>query len=273
MALRYEDSERYYSRFGRKVFAFCDAAELPRDRILGVGIAIQGSPTPDGTQVMHGRILLDTGLRVENFARHLNLPCRLIHDVKAAALAELWSSDSIQNALFLFLGQYLGGILILGRNIIGEKTVSGTDVLGGFIEHMTLYPGGDDCYCGRKGCVSAYCSGYTLLDGSQASLDSFFAGLHSGNKSAMRKWKAFLDSLAIATGSMHMMMNCDIILGGSISPFLRDDDIERLKSKMHGCEKLPLSDFFVKRAQTNGEGVACGAALPFIEQFLHSIFL
>lgn len=271
-ALKYEDTDRYYREFGRRVMSFCGSLPAPRERILGVGMAIQGTPSPDGTTVMHGKILLTTGLRLENFTRHLDFPCRMIQDVKAAALAELWSSRDIGSAVYLFLGQYLGGKLILDRNIVDGRQVRGAELLGGYIEHMTLRPGGEPCYCGRKGCFSAYCSASCLADGTD-DIPSFFEHLRGGSPAHAAKWRKFLDNLAVAAGSIHMMISCGVILGGHLAPYLREEDIAFLQTRVHGCADCPPEDFFIRTGAVNGVGVARGAALPFIEQFLRSMSL
>ena len=47
--------------------------------------------------------------------------------------------------------------------IIGGQTVMGKQDHGGAVEHMTLIPGGRQCYCGKSGCMETYCSVNALL--------------------------------------------------------------------------------------------------------------
>ena len=66
-----------------------------------------------------------------------------------------------------FLNYHLGGAIIVdGQLLTGATGKSGT------FEHMTLVPGGHDCYCGRQGCAECYCSVNSLL-GDSDNLEEF----------------------------------------------------------------------------------------------------
>ena len=151
--LPFQNTDRYYREVGRLVTAFAGGLPYPSDRILGIGIAIQGLVSPDGEQVIYGSILQNTGTTRQSFQAHLPFPCRLLHDTDAAAAAEFWHNEELRDAVYLVLNRNLGGALVIG----GEIRCG-----WGIIEHMTLVPGGKPCYCGRLGCAEAYCSANSL---------------------------------------------------------------------------------------------------------------
>lgn len=263
--LRYEDTDGYYRRFGVVVNAFCAELAVAPDRMLGIGIAIQGVPSPDGTIVTYGHILLDTGVKLEKFAHHLDYPARLVHDAAAAAYTELWFAKNIQNAIYLSLSQYLGGLLILNRTIH-----EGPDGNSALIEHMRLYPQGEECYCGRKGCFSVYCSVEALLREESIGIQEFFSRVRDGHPVAAAKWRSYLDSLALGIGNLRMVVSCDVILGGHAAPYLLPEDLVHIQRLIPGAG-APGTPFFVRLGHSDTDNVACGAALPLVASFLETV--
>lgn len=151
--LPYENSDGYYQQVGRLVRGLMAHLPYGKERVLGVGIAIQGLVSAEGERVIYGAILNNTGATREMFQRYIPYPCRLLHDTEVGAAAEFWHNQEIRDAIYLVLNRNMGGALV-----VDGKVQQGS----GIIEHMTLFPGGEPCYCGKKGCVEAYCSANSL---------------------------------------------------------------------------------------------------------------
>ena len=62
--LLYENTDCYYETVCRSVQALIHSLTLDSNKILGVGIVLQGLISNDGTQVTYGKILGCTGLRL-----------------------------------------------------------------------------------------------------------------------------------------------------------------------------------------------------------------
>ncbi|MCD8350590.1 MAG: ROK family transcriptional regulator [Planctomycetaceae bacterium] len=262
----YRNDENYYRELAGHVSAFCESLRISQKRILGVGIAIQGLVSQDGTTVLYGKILGSAGVRLEDFSRHIGLPCLMSHNVEAAAYAELWYSKDLKDAIYISLSGYLGGALIINR-----KIHKGPDLQGGLIEHLNIHSGGIPCYCGRSGCFTAYCSANVLLKGTGDSYSSFFNKLRNGDKKRHARWKTYLDDLARAIHNLHMVVDCDVILGGHIAPYLTAEDLGYLDEKLGIHEEYGPSKSFMRIGHSDPDNSACGGALPFIKQFLESI--
>ena len=143
----FERSEEYYKAFGTAVNQFVDSLKCPDDKILGIGLAVQGLVSRDGQTIINGDILGYTGTDRSVFQKNIRLNCTLFHDTEVAAFAELWQYPDIQNAVYVALNKNLGGALIMGRQVyIGDGLNSCV------LEHMRLIPGGRRCYCGQRGC-------------------------------------------------------------------------------------------------------------------------
>lgn len=259
----YVKSPEYYQQFGRFVNGFCQTLNISSQRILGVGIAIKGLLSHDSMTVMQGVRLGSAGVTLSDFASHLDYPCHLVHDVEAAAEAEIWFSPQIVDAVYVSLSYDLGGALILQGQVHRGK-----EYRGGLLEHMCLYPNGRKCYCGNSGCVSTYCSARVLLSEEFPTFEYYFQRLRDGDGKAAEIWTQYLSHLAVALGSMHMLLDCDIILGGSIVGFLTIEDIRILQKLIRGQSIFAPASDFIRIGHIEADVFACGAALPYIREFL-----
>lgn len=89
----------------------------------------------------------------------LGVPVRIENDANCAAWGEYkcGAAKGAKSALCITLGTGVGGGIILDG-----KIWSGEGGLAGEVGHMSLYPGGEECSCGRRGCWEAYCSAPAL---------------------------------------------------------------------------------------------------------------
>ena len=184
----FERSEEYYKAFGTAVNQFVDSLKCPDDKILGIGLAVQGLVSRDGQTIINGDILGYTGTDRSVFQKNIRLNCTLFHDTEVAAFAELWQYPDIQNAVYVALNKNLGGALIMGRQVyIGDGLNSCV------LEHMRLIPGGRRCYCGQRGCLECYCSINSLEEDAGMDVDSFFEKLNAGDPHCAKVFDNFLD--------------------------------------------------------------------------------
>lgn len=213
--------------------------------------------------VTQGIRLGSAGATLSDFAACLDYPCRLIHGVDAAAEAEIWFSPDIVNALYVSLNYDLGGSLIIQGQIHRGK-----EYRSGLIEHMCLYPNGRKCYCGNRGCVSAYCSAHVLLSEEVPTLEEFFQRLRSGDAKCGEVWLNYLEQLSIALLSMHMLLDCDIILGGVLGRFLTIDSVRLLRRTIRSQSVFAPASDFIRIGHTETDIFSCGAAIPYIREYL-----
>lgn len=264
VCIPFENEESFFQQFGEIVGKFIVSHNIPAEKILGIGIALQGLVSLDKTAVTYGAILKNSDLTVDRFKKYLDYPIMLIHDSEAAATDTLWSFRNIKDALFLSLSRNIGGALIINRQIHW-----GAFYPSGLFEHMTLVPNGAACYCGKKGCLEAYCSVKNLLEGLSPTLDLFFVRLREGEQLHQIRWNQFLLNLSIAIDNLQMALNCDVILGGHLAPYLNQDDLDTLTLLVtkdsafnQGRPAIHLS---------KNSCIARGAALYQIRQFIDSV--
>lgn len=258
------NEDHFFCLFGNTVQEFIAAHKIPVEKILGIGIALQGLVSSDKTAITYGAILKNSDLTINSFKKYLDYPLMLIHDSEAAATDALWYFTGIKDALFLSLSRNIGGALIVNRQIH-----QGSFFPSGLFEHMTLIPDGAACYCGKKGCLEAYCSVKNLLNGMAPTLDLFFANLHKGEPLHQIRWNQFLLHLSIAIDNLQMALNCDVILGGHLAPYLTQDDLDTLvllvtKDSAFNRGRPPIHLY-------KNSCIARGAALYQIRQFIDSV--
>jgi len=261
----FSHDDEYYRTVCEAILTFIEEQKFSRSRILGVGIVLQGLISSDGDQVTYGKILNCTGLQVDAFTRYLPYPCKLFHDAEAAAEDELWQTPQLQNAIYMNIRSNVSGAIVVNRNFL-----KGTQLKSGVFEHMSLVPNGRPCYCGRKGCVDTYCSTQAFLDHA-GSLEEFFQKFRSGAPDCVALWQEYLGYLASSINNLRMFIDYPIILGGTLAPFLEQNDLDALHSLVYNNTAFPTNAEFIRISRCTQSAISRGAALPYIKQYLASV--
>lgn len=266
VSLQFANHEPYYQQLGQWTNAFVDGLGYPKENILGVCISIQGLVSSDGETITFSEILHCTGTKRETFQKYIELPCHLIHDTEAAALAEIWSNSDIGNAVYLALNRNFGGAMILNNHVLRGRELS-----GGIIEHMCLSPDGPTCYCGKQGCIETYCSADSLKSAAHMELPEFFRRLHGGDPRCWKIWRNYLHHLAIAIDNIRMIADFDFILGGFLIQFMDQGDVELLTKYVKEQCAFDSPAFTFRISQNGSKSAKIGAALILVERFLESV--
>lgn len=265
VSLFFSQEDSYFSALADLVNALLKECGIPEERVLGVGIGMQGLVSKDGREMIYGKILDCTGLKIDALEQYLNYPCRFIHDSECAANLELWRDPALVDAVYLSLGRHLGGAVISDGQIQNGRTGR-----SGTFEHMTLMQGGRQCYCGKQGCMECYCSANALLKAGETP-ESFFSALRRNSFDHNSRWVEYLGWLALALNNIHMVIDSVIVLGGRIGPFLTEDDLAMLFSLIQLRTAFPEQQTFLRLGVQEAGVVAIGAAIPYIRGFLSSV--
>nr|WP_294666098.1 ROK family transcriptional regulator [uncultured Blautia sp.] len=265
--LTYSNTAAYYQQVTDSIKDFIAKNQYPEDKILGVSIATQGITSPDNTTVIYGNIMNNTGMRLKDFSRHLPYPCHLEHDSKSAAFLELWNHPELDSAVVLLLNRNLGGAIITNHQIHqGRSMHSGT------IEHICINPDGPLCYCGNRGCLETYCSANSLEQASGMTIKEFFPLLREKKSPQLIQiWKDYLKHLAFAIKNLNLVIDAPIIISGYLAPFFTEEDTDYLLEQINS-----MTPFELEKEQllvgTHGQYTpAIGAALFYVEEFIHSV--
>lgn len=261
-AIAYRDNDAYYSRLGALVSEFARQVADAGSHVLGVAFSVQGIVSADGGRIDFGLIMGDTGLTLTRLAQSVSLPALMIHDSDALALAELWHDPTISDAVCLYLARRPSGALI-----VDGRLCRGPYLCNGVIEHMTLEPGGRECYCGQRGCMDTVCSPETLMEDGE-SLPGFFSVLEQGERGHRRRFENWLDHVAYALANARTVLAVDVIIGGEAAQYLDDDDLASLKTRIAARSPFPDPTFEVRRSICADDQDVIGAALTFIQPYV-----
>lgn len=151
-----------------------------------------------------------------------------------------------------------------------DKLVQGKGFRCGEVGHMTVIPDGSPCYCGKLGCLDAYCAASYLSDVTEGKLEQFFVRLEQGDKEIRDIWNRYTDYLAIALNNIHMILDCDIIIGGYVGSYV-EPHIQEIWKKVSDRSTFTEDSTFVKSCNYKTGAAALGAALRVIELFIEKI--
>ena len=263
----YSNTPDYYKQVTDKIKEFIATNQYDEEKILGVSIATQGITSPDHSTVLYGNIMNNTGMILEDFSRYLPYPCYLEHDSKSAAFLELWKHPELDSAVVFLLNRNLGGAIITNHQIH-----QGSSMHSGTIEHICINPDGPLCYCGNRGCLETYCSANALEQAAGMNIKDFFSLLREKKSPQLTQiWKDYLHHLAFAMKNLNLIIDAPIIISGYLAPYFLEDDIAYLTKHINVSSPFTLNKKHIF-VGTNGQYTpAIGAALFYVNQFIHAI--
>jgi predicted NBD/HSP70 family sugar kinase len=147
-------------------------ANIPLESIHAIGIGLPGSLDPHTKIMLNGNTRYLLGIDVLKSLKSklgVSIPIFAENDANLFVLAEAWAgvgkkfekdkeiAFKDQVAIGITLGTGVGGGLISFG-----KVYSGAHGAGLEVGHISLYPGGHQCYCGQQGCAESYLSGTAL---------------------------------------------------------------------------------------------------------------
>ena len=168
--------------------------------------------------------------------------------------------------MILYLNRYFGGAVIIHGRIY-----QGCELPSSIVEHMTLYPGGIKCYCGKKGCIESYCSAYALKRNAGEPLISFFEKLRAQDEGAKKIWEEYLWNLSIAINNMRMLMDTEYIIAGHMLKYMIPEDIILLQQYVNSESPFKTRDVKIRVSAYPEDSAAPGAAICLIKAYLDTL--
>lgn len=234
--------------------------------ILGLGISLPAIIDGTGKKIfgMHEEMEISYDL-YEIVEKWFPFPVFMQNDADSAGCAEIKVRNSLKNTVYFFVSMSVGGaVMINGKPIYGRVWRAGE------FGHMTLVPGGEKCYCGRRGCVNTYCSTNLLSELTGGNLTEFFRCVEEGNKECVEVWEKYMDSLALALHNLIAAFDMEVIIGGYLGQYI-GPYMGQLESRIRKMDSYLPDIRFIQPAVLKYEASAIGAAGVFVERYLERI--
>lgn len=129
---------------------------MPRERVLGLGLASPGPIDQDsGMVVAPPKLAHWTRVPMKQLlSEATGLPVTLDNDATAAAIGERWSGPpGVADFAYFFFGTGIGGGLILGHQVHRGGSLNAAE-----FGHTSVRLDGPRCYCGNRGCLESLVS-------------------------------------------------------------------------------------------------------------------
>jgi predicted NBD/HSP70 family sugar kinase len=261
----YENTPAYYQAVVRLIEQLVIVSGVREDTILGAGFSIPGILTRDGQMLIFSHVLQVSALQCSTISRGLPYPTVLSNDANAAGIAETWQCKFQENAVYLSLSDYVGGAIFFNNELyLGENQ------RGGEFGHVTLVRDGLPCYCGRRGCVDAYCSAQVLSRHTGGDLGIFFKKLKAGDASLQVVWEQYLLYLTTTVNNLVTPFDCKVILGGYLGEYM-EDYIDQIRQSAAGVTTFLGNEGYITACTYKKEASAVGAALLYIRPFIKQL--
>ncbi len=197
-------------------------------RARRVGLGIPGSTSPSTGLIRNANSTWLNGRPFDqDLEAALGVPVRLANDANCFALSEAvdGAGKDAEIVFGVILGTGVGGGLIAGRRIVG-----GRNGIGGEWGHNPLpwvrpdETPGPRCWCGKRGCIEAWCSGpalsadYERRTASISTADEIAARARAGERAAQDCLADHAERLSRALALIVNIVDPDVmVLGGGLS--------------------------------------------------------
>lgn len=146
------------------------SAGLTKAQIVGIGMGVPGMIDSKTGVVIYSNNLVWKDFAIAKGLQELTgLNVSIANDANVAALGEVkfGVAKDYENAILITLGTGVGGGIVAdGKLFEGNKSA------GAELGHSVIVVGGEQCTCGRKGCLEAYASATALIRDTKRAMDA-----------------------------------------------------------------------------------------------------
>ena len=147
-----------------------DKVNMTTDDVVGIGMGVPGMIDSE-----NGLVVYSNNLAWEDFSisreveASLGLPVKIANDANVAALGEarFGCGKDYKTSVMLTLGTGVGGGIV-----IDGKLYEGNRSAGAELGHAVIIAGGEQCTCGRRGCLEAYASATALIRDTKRAMEA-----------------------------------------------------------------------------------------------------
>ena len=227
--------ENGYDSIVKSIISLINELKAKTGEEISVGICTPGVTDTNSGLIKNSNTHCLIGMPLKNdIEKALGSQIVMENDANCFALAEslLGSAKGYDVVFGVIMGTGVGGGIVINGTLHKGRTN-----IAGEWGHHTLHPNGNECYCGKQGCVETYISGPALekrwleITGKKESLQSIVP-----MASASAQWEEeFLENFGTSLANVIDILDPDVIvLGGGVSniPFLYDEGKKAVYDKV-----------------------------------------
>lgn len=259
-------AEEVIKDIGSAVQELLDRQDIAIDQCVGIGIGCPGTvDRKNGLVRYSNNICWDNVELAKKMGEILPIPVKIANDADCAALGEAvaGAGKEYQDVVMLTLGTGVGSGIILDGEIYESRSIGGSE-----LGHIVIIENGEQCTCGRKGCLEAYASATALkrdakrATGKEMKPEEIFAAAAQGDALLKEVVNAYICRLGTGIANIVNIFRPQlVILGGGISSqgeTLITPIREIMKEQCFGKDKGELPE--IKIAALENEAGMIGAA-------------
>lgn len=230
--------ENGYKSIINSITLLVNKLKIKSDDDFSVGVSAPGAISKKTGLIKNSNTQCLIGMPLKEDLEHaLNQNIKMENDANCFTIAEATLGAAKQHKVVfgVIMGTGVGGGIVINGVIHKGRTN-----IAGEWGHHTLRIDGNQCYCGKLGCVETYISGpalekqWTRLTKKTQSLPSIIQNI--GNTTVGLQWKKeFLENFAISLANVIDILDPDVIvLGGGVSniSFLYDEGRDLVYKKV-----------------------------------------
>ena len=229
--------ENGYDSIVKSIISLVNELKGKTSEEISVGMCTPGVTNANSGLIKNSNTQCLIGMPLKNDIENiLGYEIVMENDANCFALSEsvLGSAKGHDVVFGVIMGTGVGGGIV-----INETLHKGRTNIAGEWGHHTLHTNGNECYCGKQGCVETYISGPALekrwleISGKKEPLQSI---VQDFSDEKAKQWKEeFLENFGIGLANVIDILDPDVIvLGGGVSniPFLYDEGKEAVYDKV-----------------------------------------
>ena len=259
-------AEAVIEEITRTTLGLLEKQGIAMDQCVGAGIGVPGTiDSKNGVVRYSNNIKWENVKLAEQMGAYLPIPIRIANDADCATLGEAvaGAGKECQDVIMLTLGTGVGGGIILDGKIYEGKGLGGSE-----LGHMVIVENGEQCTCGRKGCLEAYASATALkrdakrVTGQDLTPEEIFRTAEGGDEKLQPVVQSYIGKLGTGIINIVNIFRPQlVILGGGIAAqgeTLLAPLREMMKAGCFGGEKSELPE--IEMAALGNDAGMIGAA-------------
>lgn len=280
----YKGTPDYWTALSEYVDSLIESLDLEKARIAGIKVAIPAIFFPMAWKAVGIRDDPEGIVGVREIGAYFAYPAQVIPIAEAAGTTRIWYGAVENNTIVIELARFIDGCYIYRESLTGIRRVRTFD-----IGHISINKDGKRCFCGKNGCLQAYCSTSGLIDrvnGIDTTMEivsksrgilhwnEFIRQMEAGNQEYRALFDEYIDALAYFINNIRIAFGADIVICGDITHIIekyKPELVRRIQALSPSWKQPEDVDAYLHTSSFAGYQASVGAALSVFDDLIEKI--